>query len=125
MQACHDLSEGGLAVALAEMALAGLLGLRIDLNRIADDLDGSLPGFLPYAIDTLLLFSESASRFIVEIAPEQRVTFEEYLRSDGVNDFSCIGEVTDTGRCVIQNGGQVLIDLPVTMLQSAWKGEEQ
>ncbi len=125
VQACHDLSEGGLAVALAEMALAGLLGMRIDLNRIPHDLDGSLPGLLPHAIDTLLLFSETASRFIVEIAPEQRVTFEEYMRTAGVNDFSCIGEVTDTGRCVIQNGGQVLIDLPVTMLQSAWKGEEQ
>jgi phosphoribosylformylglycinamidine synthase II len=125
VQACHDLSEGGLAVALAEMALAGLLGLRIDLSRIPHNLDGCLPDFLPDAINTFLLFSESASRFIVEIAPEQRVTFEEYLRTAGANDFSCIGEVTDTGQCVIQNGEQVLIDLPVTMLQSAWKGEEQ
>jgi phosphoribosylformylglycinamidine (FGAM) synthase-like enzyme len=52
--ACHDLSEGGLAVALAEMAIAGRLGLSID----------TLPGPDPVSA----LFSESSSRFVCEVA---------------------------------------------------------
>ena len=117
VQACHDLSEGGLAVAVAEMSVAGLLGVHVDLERIPHKVvaDG---------INTLLLFSESASRFVVEIVPEQRDIFEAYLRTHGVEDFACIGEVTDTGRFVMSDGQQVLIDIPVTTLQAAWKGEE-
>ncbi len=122
VQACHDLSEGGLAVAVAEMALAGLLGVRIELSQVPHNLNGNL---LSAYINTILLFSESASRFVVEVAPEQQVTFEEYLRAGEVHDFSCIGEVTDTDRCVIHQGEQVLIDLPITKLQSAWKGKEE
>ena len=54
MSACHDISEGGLAVALAEMAIAGRLGLAID----------TLPGPDPMSA----LFSESSSRFVCEVA---------------------------------------------------------
>jgi phosphoribosylformylglycinamidine synthase len=53
--ACHDLSEGGLAVALAEMAIGGRLGLSIN----------TLPGPDPVSA----LFSESSSRFVCEVAP--------------------------------------------------------
>ena len=53
--ACHDVSEGGLAVALAEMAIGGRLGLSID----------TLPGPDPVSA----LFSESSSRFVCEIEP--------------------------------------------------------
>jgi phosphoribosylformylglycinamidine synthase len=52
--ACHDVSEGGLAVALAEMCIASRLGMSIDT--------------LPHADVTAALFSESASRFVVEVA---------------------------------------------------------
>ena len=54
--ACHDLSEGGLAVALAEMAIAGRLGVRIE----------TLPGPDPVSA----LFSESSSRFVCELAED-------------------------------------------------------
>ncbi len=54
--ACHDISEGGLAVALAEMAIAGRLGLSI----------GTLPGPDPVSA----LFSESSSRFVCEVSPD-------------------------------------------------------
>jgi phosphoribosylformylglycinamidine synthase len=53
--ACHDVSEGGLAVTLAEMAIAGRLGLSID----------TLPGPDPISA----LFSESSGRFVCEVAP--------------------------------------------------------
>ena len=55
MRVCHDLSEGGLAVAVAEMAFAG--GIGADLTRLGD---AQLP-------DEVLLFSESTTRFVVEV----------------------------------------------------------
>jgi phosphoribosylformylglycinamidine synthase len=58
VRSCHDLSEGGLAVALAEMAFAG--GVGVDVTQLTNV--GSLP-------DEVLLFSESPSRFVLEIVP--------------------------------------------------------
>jgi len=123
---CHDLSEGGLAVAAAEMSLAGLLGVIIDVGRIAvltppDDTGTTLS---PALINTILLFSESASRFLVEIAPEQQDAFEAQMQALGVADFVYLGMVNETNRFVIQNGDEILIDLPLSELQQAWKGEQ-
>ncbi len=117
VRACHDLSEGGLAVAAAEVSLAGLLGIDIDLGQIPHD----IPVLHANLIDNLLLFSESASRFLLEVAPEQREAFEAHMRSHGVQDISYIGVVASTGRFTIRSGEQVLIDLTVADLQQAWK----
>ena len=116
VRACHDLSEGGLAVAAAEMALAGLLGLDIDLAHTprAPQVDDALT----------LLFSESASRFLVEIAPEQQQAFEDFMRERKVEEFALLGKVALSERLVIRRGEQILIDLPVSALQAAWKGDE-
>jgi phosphoribosylformylglycinamidine synthase len=55
VRACHDVSEGGLAVALAEMAIGGRLGARIET--------------LPHADHATALFSESIGRLVLEVAP--------------------------------------------------------
>jgi phosphoribosylformylglycinamidine synthase len=73
VRACHDLSEGGLAVAAAEMALAGGLGLEIDLARIPTDLPAD------QAHPALLLFSESNGRWLVEVDPADADAFEQVL----------------------------------------------
>ena len=62
VRSCHDLSEGGLAVALAEMAFAGGLGARVSLADVPRDADA--------ASDLVLLFSESPTRFVLEVRPE-------------------------------------------------------
>ena len=62
VRSCHDLSEGGLAVGLAEMALAGGLGANVALASVPHDDDA--------ASDLVLLFSESPTRFLVETTPE-------------------------------------------------------
>ena len=123
VQSCHDLSEGGLAVAAAEMSLAGLLGMTIDLKQspheitiLAEDSKS------PDELNTILLFSESASRFLVEISPEHQHAFEAFMRAHGMCDFACIGEVNNTQRFVIQHANHLLIDLPVNELQTAWQG---
>ena len=59
IRSCHDLSEGGLAVALAEMAIAGRLGATIDR--------------LPTDDPTTSLFAESTGRFVLEVAPDDLV----------------------------------------------------
>jgi phosphoribosylformylglycinamidine synthase len=62
VQACHDISEGGLAVALAEMCIAGRLGADID-DLPHDDLTASL-------------FGESQSRLVVEVAQADLAKFD-------------------------------------------------
>ncbi|HZU35228.1 MAG TPA: phosphoribosylformylglycinamidine synthase subunit PurL, partial [Gemmataceae bacterium] len=68
VRSCHDLSEGGLAVAVAEMAFAG--GVGADVERLGATAE------LP---DAVLLFSESNTRFIVEIRPEDVDAFRALL----------------------------------------------
>jgi phosphoribosylformylglycinamidine synthase II len=118
VRSCHDLSEGGLAVAAAEMALAGQLGLTIELANAPHDLEAS------EALANTLLFSESASRFLVEVAPEQQTAFEHFLSERQVADFAHIGSVNASAHLLVSNRAQNVIDLPVTSLQAAWKGEK-
>ena len=123
VQSCHDLSEGGLAVAAAEMSLAGLLGMIIDVKQTPHEVMTMAEGIKsPNDFNTILLFSESASRFLVEIAPGHQNAFEDHMRTYGVYDFACIGAVNNTERFVIQHANQLLIDLPVNELQAAWQG---
>ncbi len=108
VQACHDCSEGGLAVALAEMALAGRLGVSVDL--------GLAPTEEPLD-NAALLFGESNGRLVVEIAPSDAAAFAEML--EGV---ACaqIGLVTRDARVVVANGHAPLIDLALEEVVAAW-----
>jgi phosphoribosylformylglycinamidine synthase len=117
VKSCHDLSEGGLAIASAEMALAGLLGLQLDLELVPHDIQPA------HELSATLLFSESATRFLVEITPEQAADFTAFMHERQVSHIAHIGHVTDVGRLNITRGSQSLIDLPVAALQAAWKGE--
>jgi phosphoribosylformylglycinamidine synthase len=65
VRACHDVSEGGLAVALAEMCIGGRLGAQI--------------GALPDPDLAVALFAESSGRFVVEVAPGDVDRFRELI----------------------------------------------
>jgi phosphoribosylformylglycinamidine synthase len=110
VRACHDLSEGGLGVAAAEMAFAGELGMTLDLRAVpsAEPLD-----------DATILWSESPTRFLVEVAPEHTLAFERSLA-----DLPCaqVGAITATPALVIggQSGG-TLINADVLALKAAWQ----
>ena len=79
LRACHDLSEGGLGVAAAEMAFGGDLGLELDLTAIPL---GELPrGYDP---TTVALFSESCTRFLVEVQPDACDAFEQHLAGHAI-----------------------------------------
>ena len=117
LRACHDLSEGGLAVAVAEMAFAGGFGAQIRLKHVPRD--GSLDSRQTDDGDAIL-FSESASRFIVEVPPGNRAAIESIFRSANV-PFGHIGEVTDSGRLVVLHDERPVIDLPLAEMKEAWQ----
>ena len=107
----HDCSEGGLAVAAAEMAFAGGLGVAIALKTVPRD-----PALKR---DDFILFSESASRFLVEVPPEKEAAFQKAL---GGFPVGCIGEF-QASRTFQVNGvaGQKVIDATIEKLQEAWE----
>ncbi len=71
IEACHDISEGGLAVAAAEMAFAGGYGIKLDLAKVPSKEIGR---------NDFLLFSESNSRFLVEINKKDKDNFEFIMK---------------------------------------------
>jgi phosphoribosylformylglycinamidine synthase subunit PurSL len=99
VRSCHDLSEGGLAVAAAEMAFAGGCGAQVSLAQVPNDLES--------ATDAVLLFSESNTRFLCEVTKENAKTFAAAL-----GDVPCamVGEVTDTGKLEIVGLAQPIAD---------------
>jgi phosphoribosylformylglycinamidine synthase subunit PurSL len=114
--ACHDLSEGGLAVAAAEMAFAGCLGLDLRLADVPlEALDAR------YDPDGTRLYSESCSRFLCEVAPGSAAAFERELAS---LPWAHVGEVTASGRLRIQGktGGAALVDIGIEDLRRAHRG---
>jgi phosphoribosylformylglycinamidine synthase len=110
MVACHDLSEGGLAAAAAEMAFAGGFGAEVALNAVPTT-EADLP-------PEVLLFSESNTRFLCEVAPDRAAEFEACLAG---LPFSFIGKVRDEERLIITTGGAPLIDAKIGQLKEAWQ----
>jgi phosphoribosylformylglycinamidine synthase len=117
VRACHDLSEGGLVVAAAEMAFAGGLGASIDLTNVPRETDAEHP--------VVLLFGESNSRFLCEVPAERAAAFEAIfarLPTDHRPAVACIGEVNATDRLEIHRGGtEMLIDAELETLKTAWQ----
>jgi len=111
VRACHDCSEGGIGVAIAEMAFAGGLGAAIRLKAV--------PLGEPINRDDFILFSESNSRFLVEVAPESKDEFERVM--SGIS-FAAIGQVTGSETLEIYGvSGKKVINASLGQLREAWK----
>ena len=107
IQSCHDLSDGGLAVAVSECCFGtDTLGAELDLG-------GLLAGELALPA---LLFSESHSRFVVSVAPEDIWAFESIFEERATR----IGVVTDGGQLRIRHAGQAVISMKTAALRAAW-----
>ncbi len=120
VRACHDLSEGGLAVALAEMAFAGGLGAEVTLD-VLPAIDTEIRAgseTLPNTRSIVKLFSESNSRFLVEVSPGNQGAFEANFT--GVTACS-IGQVTADPMVVIRSGQFDLVKLANSQLKAAWQ----
>jgi len=110
IESCHDLSEGGLAVAAAEMAFAGGYGIELDLRKVPTEAMNR---------DDFVLFSESNSRFLVEVSEKARGDFETLMNG---NICAKIGKVTKTPRlCAFGLKGKIVVNAPLNDLLASWK----
>jgi phosphoribosylformylglycinamidine synthase len=107
---CHDCSDGGLGVAIAETAFAGGWGLDIDMAKVpADGVNR----------DDELMFSESQSRFIATIRPENKEIFEAIM---GDSAFAAIGSVAENDLLTITGlAGNTIIVEKLSTLKEAWQ----
>jgi phosphoribosylformylglycinamidine synthase len=119
VRACHDPSEGGLAVALAEMALAGGLGATVTLADVPRDSAAEH--------DAALLFSESPTRFLLEARPAHA---DELSQLFAGLPFGYLGMVAAPGNDASSSSTRltvrgiresIVIDRPVAELKAAWQ----
>jgi phosphoribosylformylglycinamidine synthase II len=115
VRACHDLSEGGLAAAVAEMAFAGGLGATI----IADDMHCSSDVADPVA----LLFSESNTRFLCEVNAAAAAEFENCFGQTPGGAIPCqrIGVVENNSQLEIHYHGRPVLAAGLDELKRAWQ----
>jgi phosphoribosylformylglycinamidine synthase len=104
-------SRGGLAVALSQAAFAGGLGARVDLNAMPTDMAYS------DRLDAKLLYSESASRFIVTGAPENAGAFEGVMGQYATK----IGHVADEYLEIVGTGGDLVLNEDTRKLKESWQ----
>ncbi|GAB3851941.1 phosphoribosylformylglycinamidine synthase subunit PurS [Hymenobacter terrigena] len=103
IQSCHDLSDGGLAVALAETTFGYGYGAVVELPETG----------LPLATQ---LFSESHSRFLATVAPEDVVAFEQLLGDRATR----LGIVTADGELTVRHAGKTVISANTAALRAVW-----
>jgi len=105
VRAAHDLSDGGLAVTLAEMAFGGGLGVEVDLDVTR------------LATPSLALAAEGSSRIVVEVPLAQRARFERaFAGLPGVR----LGSVTGSD-AVLRWAGEPVATVPLGPLYGRWR----
>lgn len=111
VRSCHDCSEGGIGAAAAEMAFAGGFGMHLSLMDVPHDAD--------VTTDDVSLFSESNSRFVVEVPPEKQEAFEKCMVGIPIG---CIGTVVGSTDFVI-NGtdGSTVVETTIDRLKESWQ----
>ena len=104
---CLDISTAinPISVALSESAFGGGFGAKNDLNKFAD------------LYTNAILFSESHSRFVVSIKPENKVAFENLFEDDAI----LLGEVTSNEKLIINIENKKVIDIEIDKLKQAWE----
>lgn len=104
IESSHDLSDGGLAVALVESAFGSEFGAEITLDNLGE------------LATSILLFAESHSRFIVSIRPKNKTSFEAILGDRA----RFLGKVTSKPLVIIKQKEELLIQQKTEVLQEAW-----
>ena len=110
VRSCHDCSEGGIAVALSEMAFAGGLGVDASTENIPAEKGMT---------EDLILFSESNTRFIVEVPKEKIKSFEKAMKS---THFGLLGKFISGNSFVVKGEKKkALIKTTIDKLKNAWQ----
>lgn len=103
IRAAHDLSEGGLGIAAAEMCIGGRLGIKLESNR-GDDLPR-------------MLFGESTGTLLVEVRRQDR---DKFLASFDGLPLAWLGTVTEDPTLSISTHGSPVLHVPISELLTAW-----
>ena len=107
VNSCHDVSQGGIGVCLAEMAIGGDIGCECDLSSIASDLRSDFK-----------IFSESNTRWIVEVKKDKQSVFENLLKKMRTPHF-LIGS-TKGNKLLIRDNKKILIERDIKVLRDSW-----
>ncbi|MFH2106971.1 MAG: AIR synthase-related protein [Candidatus Micrarchaeota archaeon] len=105
---CHDVSDGGLAVALAEMSFPSGFGLDFDLSVLHSSMMN----------EDALLFSETPGRFVVCVSPENVDRFEQAMAG---SKFAKAGRVRGDKRFVVRRNSETIINESLEELESTWR----
>ncbi len=111
VRSLHDCSEGGIGAALSEMAFAGGFGITVLLSKVP--YKGKLRR------DDVILFSESNSRLIAEVAPDKEKEFLKLFKGMAV---AKIGVVEQSPEVIIYGvKDNVIINTDIHQLKSTWQ----
>jgi phosphoribosylformylglycinamidine synthase len=102
--AIQDMGAAGLTSSSVEMATKGGAGIRLDMDKVPCREEG----MTPYE----MMLSESQERMLMVLKPGREAEAETIFKKWEL-DFAVIGEVTDTGRMVLEFGGEVVCDIPL------------
>ena len=108
IDSCHDISEGGIAVCISEMCIGGNLGCDIDVSSIGGNLRTDLK-----------LFSESNTRFIIEVPPNHEEKVRNIFRKNACS-FEKIGVVIKE-KLRMQDKQKTFIQLPLDKIKESWR----
>ena len=126
---CHDLSDGGLGVALAEMCFAGGIGCEVDLADVPTDppmIDPTDKDQFGVGLEeSVILYSETPSRFLVEIEPDKKDDLFD-LMTNTITDtdiiLAVIGTLTFDDRFIIRDRVRSeYINESLADLKEAWQ----
>lgn len=106
---CHDLSEGGLGLAICEMAISGDIGCEIDLSRVIFEGENHQKD--------IILFAESNTRFLIEVAKENKKKVENLFRDLPI---SLIGETKETKELIIYYNKKIIGRLFLSDIKKHW-----
>jgi phosphoribosylformylglycinamidine synthase len=107
---CHDCSDGGLGVALAESGFAGGLGVEVDLRTVPAQ---------GVTRNDILFYSESASRFIVTVHPHHKASFEAAMKGEVFAEIGTV--VSGTGFKITGLQGEMALSADIYELKEAWQ----
>jgi phosphoribosylformylglycinamidine synthase len=112
---CHDISDGGLAVALAEMCFDlptfgeeyDKVGIDVELNNLIEQ-------------DSMInLFSETGG-FVLEVDPKNMEKFEKFIKNYKKVKLFKIGKTTTQPKFVIKNNKENVINLDIDKIEQIW-----
>ncbi|HST06421.1 MAG TPA: AIR synthase-related protein, partial [Chloroflexia bacterium] len=115
----HDCSDGGLAIALAEMCIAGGTGATVDLGEHAS----AAKTHITHIRSDVLLFAEQPSRIIVALPTSKWLALQELANATGVG-LVLLGEtgIDTTPTLRITRDDVTLVDVEVKEMDAAWRG---